>query len=162
MFISAKHQHESVIGIPISPPSWNSLLSPSPFYPSRLLQSPHLSCLGHTANSHWLSILHMVMYMLPCYSLHTFHPPFPPPLHVRKSVLYVCVSTAALQIWKNSLRKRISWYTLFFASVCSASWLSFLTWWSFCHLCYNFQQHCHPQTLDLLIKNDPHVHSHIY
>ena len=30
--------------------------------------------LSPTTNLHWLSILHMVMYMFPCYSLHLFHP----------------------------------------------------------------------------------------
>ena len=34
---------------------------PSPSHPSRLIQSPCLSFLSHTANSCWLSILHMVM-----------------------------------------------------------------------------------------------------
>ena len=38
-----------------------SLPSPSPSLPSRLSQSPCVSFLSHTANSHWLSILHMVM-----------------------------------------------------------------------------------------------------
>ena len=33
----------------ISPPSWTSLPSPSPSHPSRLVQSPCLSCLRHTA-----------------------------------------------------------------------------------------------------------------
>ena len=37
-----------------------------------------LSPLHHTANSHQLSILHMVMYVLQCYSL--FVPPSPSPL----------------------------------------------------------------------------------
>ena len=36
-------------------------VSPSPSHHSRLIQSPCLSFLSHTANSHWLSILHMVM-----------------------------------------------------------------------------------------------------
>ena len=48
---------------------------PSPSHPSRLSQSPCLSCLSHTANSRWLSVLHK----LPCYSLHISHP-LPPPL----------------------------------------------------------------------------------
>ena len=34
----------------------------------------HLSFLLHIANSHWLSILHMVLYTFPCYSLNSFHP----------------------------------------------------------------------------------------
>ena len=54
-----------------------------------------LHSLYHIANSHQLSILHMVIYMFPCYSL--FNPPSPF-RHVHKSVLYVCVSIAALQI----------------------------------------------------------------
>ena len=52
------------------------------FLPSHLL--PHLIPLGcyralalsslcHTANSHWLSTLHMVMYMFQCYSLKSCH-----------------------------------------------------------------------------------------
>ena len=40
----------------ISPPFWTSLPSPSPSHPSRLIQSPCLSFLSHTANSCWLSI----------------------------------------------------------------------------------------------------------
>ena len=56
-----KPQHESAIGIHISPPFGNSLPSTFPFHPSRLIQSPCLSFLKHTANSRWLSILHMVM-----------------------------------------------------------------------------------------------------
>ena len=63
MLASTIHQHESAIGIPMSPPSWTS----TPSHPSRLLQSLGLSSLSHTANSHWLSILHMVVHisMLP-------------------------------------------------------------------------------------------------
>ena len=39
-----------------------SLLNLSPIsHPSRLIQSPCLSFLSHSANSHWLSILHMVI-----------------------------------------------------------------------------------------------------
>ena len=51
------------MGVHVSPPSLISLSSPSPPHPSRLLQSPGLSSQSHTANSHWLSILHMVMYV---------------------------------------------------------------------------------------------------
>ena len=35
----------------MSPPSWTFLPSPSPSHPSRLIQSPYLSSLRHTANS---------------------------------------------------------------------------------------------------------------
>ena len=37
-------------------------------------RAPDLSSLQLTTHSHWLSLLHMVMYMLPYYSLHSFHP----------------------------------------------------------------------------------------
>ena len=47
--------------IHMSLPFQNSLPLPSPSYPSRLIQSPCLSFLSQTANSRWLSILHMVM-----------------------------------------------------------------------------------------------------
>ena len=46
-------------------------------HPSRLSQSTDLSSLNHTASSHWLSILHMVMYMFQCYSLYWSHPLLP-------------------------------------------------------------------------------------
>ena len=49
MFISTKHQHELAIGLPMSPPAWTFLPLPSPLHPSRLLPSPDLSCLSHTA-----------------------------------------------------------------------------------------------------------------
>ena len=52
---SVKLQHESAIGIHISPPFGTSLPPPSPSHPSRLIQSSCLSFLSHTANS-WLVI----------------------------------------------------------------------------------------------------------
>ena len=49
--------------------------------PTRLLQSPSLSSLNHPANSHCLSI-YMLVYMHPCYSLHSSQslPHLPRPL----------------------------------------------------------------------------------
>ena len=98
VLVSAKHQNESAIGLSMSPPTWTSLPPPSQSHLSGLLPSPGLSSLSHTANSHWLSILHMVMYvsmlLSPCL------PPSPSPLNpnsVHKFVLNVCVSTAVLQ-----------------------------------------------------------------
>ena len=55
------------------PSLWTSLPSPTPSHPSGLSQSTGLSSLCHTANSHWLSILHMVMCMFPCSSLSSSH-----------------------------------------------------------------------------------------
>ena len=37
LLFSIKFQHESAIGIHMSPPSWASLPSPSPFHPSKLI-----------------------------------------------------------------------------------------------------------------------------
>ena len=56
------YQQESAIGTPMYPPLWTSLLSPSASHLSHpsLSQSPCLNSLSHTANSHWLSILHRV------------------------------------------------------------------------------------------------------
>ena len=57
----AIREDQSAMGIHISPPSGTSLSSLSPPQPSRLIQRPCLGFPRHTANSHWLSILHMVM-----------------------------------------------------------------------------------------------------
>ena len=50
-----------VLYIHIPTPFWNFLPSLSQSQPSKLIQSSCLSLLSQTANSHWLSILHMVM-----------------------------------------------------------------------------------------------------
>ena len=57
MLVSAILQHESAIGIRMSHPFWTSPPHPTR---SRLSQSS----LHHTTNSHWLSVLYMVVYML--------------------------------------------------------------------------------------------------
>ena len=46
LLFSVKPQHESAIGIHISLPFWTCLSSPSPFHPSRLIQSPCMSFLA--------------------------------------------------------------------------------------------------------------------
>ena len=96
VMVSAIHQYESAIGIHEAPPSWTSFTPPTPTLPSRLLQSTGLSSLCHTANSQWLSILHMVIYVSMPLSL--FVPPSLFPCCVHRSALYVCISFAALQI----------------------------------------------------------------
>ena len=58
MLFSVKLLHKSALCIHIPPPFWTSLPSSSPSHPSRLIQSPCLSFLSHTANSRWLSIFH--------------------------------------------------------------------------------------------------------
>ena len=76
---------------------WASL-PPHP-HPTHLDHPKHraeLSFLCFIAGSHQLSILHMTEYICQCYTLHLSQPLFP---HcVCKSVLYVCISTPALQI----------------------------------------------------------------
>ena len=52
----------------MSPTSWASLPPPTPFHPSRLSQSPRLSFLRHTANSHLLSSLLMLKLKLQYFS----------------------------------------------------------------------------------------------
>ena len=69
--VSAIHQRESATGIHMSPPSKN--LPPYPM-PLGCHRAPALDFLCHAANSHWLSILHMVMYMFQYYSLKSSHP----------------------------------------------------------------------------------------
>ena len=56
-----------------------SLLNPHSYFPPQLIPSGchralALRAMHHTSNSHWLSILHMVMYMFQCYSLKSSHP----------------------------------------------------------------------------------------
>ena len=72
VLVSATHQHQSAIGIHVSsllnlPPTSHSMP------PSRLLQGLGLSSLGHTADSHWLPILHMAVYMFPLCSFDHSH-----------------------------------------------------------------------------------------
>ena len=59
--VFAKHQHELAIDIHVSPPH------PTPPGCHRALT---LGSLCHASNSHLLSILHMIMYMLQCYNKH--------------------------------------------------------------------------------------------
>ena len=47
---SVIHQHESAIGIRMSPPSRTSLTPSTPSHPSRLSESTGLSSMCHTAN----------------------------------------------------------------------------------------------------------------
>ena len=76
------------------PPFWTSL-PPNPV-PLGCLRSPDLRSLHHIANFHWLpNFAYIILYMLQWYSLNLSHHFLP---HcVQKSVLYVCISTAALQ-----------------------------------------------------------------
>ena len=63
-----------------------------PGHPSALA----LNILSHASNLDWLSISPMEIYMFQCYSLKSSHPFLL--LQIQKSVLYICVSYAALQV----------------------------------------------------------------
>ena len=76
----------------------NTSLPPHPYtsFPiplSRMLLKPGLSSLSHMPNFHWLSILHLVMYISMLLSPQVSPSPScpPTPSHVQKSVLFVCL-----------------------------------------------------------------------
>ena len=56
---SVKNTVGSLIGIPLN---------------LQIARAPDLSALLHASNFHWLSVLHMVIYMFQCYSLKSSHP----------------------------------------------------------------------------------------
>ena len=90
VLVSAIQQQESamvyICPLPLEPPTSLGCLRGLDLSPPR-----------HKANSHWLSILHMVIYMSFNATISN-HLTFPFPHCVHKSVLYVCVSILALQI----------------------------------------------------------------
>ena len=72
-YINRSQPQVYICPLPLEPPSH---FPPHP-NPSRLSQSTALSSLLHTAKSHWLSLLHTVMYMFQCCSLSSSHPLLP-------------------------------------------------------------------------------------
>ena len=66
-------QHELAISIHMSPPSWTSSHFLPHLTPLGCHRALDLGSLQHTANSYWLSILHLVMYMFQCSSLKSSH-----------------------------------------------------------------------------------------
>ena len=71
------------------PPSWTS--HPIP-------QSPCLSSLNHRASSHWMSVLHMVVYMFPCYFSPFIHLTLSSPYPMFINLFSMCESP----LWKWS------------------------------------------------------------
>ena len=59
----AIHQHELALGMHMSPPSWNPAHFPPHPAPLCCHRALALGFLRHTSNTHWLSILFIVMYM---------------------------------------------------------------------------------------------------
>ena len=89
MLVSTTPQPESAVGRPMSSPSRNSLPPPTPSHPSGL------SSLPHTANSHWLPTLHMVMHMFQRCSFNSFSTPSPFPIVSASQLSTVFISNAA-------------------------------------------------------------------
>ena len=83
------------------PPSCVSL-PPSLSHPSRWSQSAELISLCCAAASHWLSILHLMVYVGPCHSLTSSQLTLPPP-RVLRSILYVCVFVPVLPLGSSDL-----------------------------------------------------------
>ena len=94
MLVSTKHQHESAIGFPMSPPTWTSLPQPSSSHPSRLIELPE----SYTK----FPLAIYFTYGDVCFHITLSIPPtlcfLPATSCVYKSVINVCVSIAALQI----------------------------------------------------------------
>ena len=106
---SVKHQQELAIESHMSLPSQHPRPSPSPPHPSRLSQSPSLSFLSPTENSHWLFYIWNCKF--PCYSLHISHLlPHPTNPRVHRAVLYVCFSMVTLQINSSISISRFNTY----------------------------------------------------
>ena len=54
-------------------PFWTPVPPPSPSHPSGSSQCTALSTLSYASNMDWWSILHMIIYMIQCYSLKSSH-----------------------------------------------------------------------------------------
>ena len=116
VLVSTKHQHESVIGLPMSPPTWTSLPPPSPSTP--------LGCYWTPVWGPWVIQQIPIGYlfyrwwcMFPCYFLHTSHPVLPP--HPDMSIisspclcLHCCSANRFISaIFLDSIY--MCWYTIF-------------------------------------------------
>ena len=93
----ATHQHESATGTyGMCPPHPEPHPSPaSPPHPSGLSQSAGFGCPVLSTDLHGSSALHVVVYAAMLFS--QIFPPSPS-LRVQRSVLYICVSFAALYL----------------------------------------------------------------
>ena len=118
LLASAIPQHESAIGIHMSldPPS-QLPPDPTPLSCHRALShKANLSFLHHTANSHWLCILYMVMYMFQGYFFNSSLPLLPP--------LYPQVCSLCLHLHCCSANRFIS--AIFLDSIYMHSYTTFV------------------------------------
>ena len=98
------HQYKLAIGIYVSPPSWNPISLPSPPYASRLSQSISFGCLPSYIK---FALVIYFTYRLCLNAILSNDPAFSLSNQVQKSVLYVCVSFAALDCWYHLSRFHI-------------------------------------------------------
>ena len=80
------------------------LYPPTPSHPFRLSLSTDLSFLCHIANSHWLSVLHMIRYIFQCCFFNSSYPlllPLCPQVCSLCLCLYCCPLNS-LSYWLNS------------------------------------------------------------
>ena len=86
-------------------------LPPTTPHPTpKLSQNTRPGSLYYIAASHWLSILHMVVYVAQCFFLNSSHPLLPPLCPQIRSLhlhLHLSVTSQGLCRWK--LRSQISW-----------------------------------------------------
>ena len=92
--------------------SWIPLPSSSPSHPSRLSQSISFGSLCHITNSHWLSMLHMALYMFQCYSLKS-SPLLPLQLCPKICSLCLCLHCCPANRFIFLDSKCMRWYTMF-------------------------------------------------
>ena len=99
MLVSAVHQCESALCIHTSLLSWAFIPAPHPTHLRYHIALGWAPCIMQHSYSPKLSVLHVVIYVCPGYSLNlSLHPTLSFPHYVPKSVVYACVSLPALQI----------------------------------------------------------------
>ena len=129
------YSQDSTLGFPLDSPTSMQILTilafaffsplppPTLSHPSRWSQSPGLSSLSHLANSHWLSILHKLMYMFPCYSFYSSHPLLP--THYTVSIGLFSMSSYPLLPYKWAHQYCLSRFYIY-ALICNICFSLFL------------------------------------
>ena len=103
------HTSKWITGIYMFPPSWTPSQLPPHLIPPGCHRAPGLCSLHHTADSHWLSILHVVIHICQCCSLSASYP-LPPlwpqgcslRLHLHRCPADRLISTICLDSYHNT------------------------------------------------------------
>ena len=90
MMVSATHQYELAVGMHVSPPFGTLSHLPHHQIPPSCHRAWVLGVPLHISNLHWLSVLHMVIYIFQCYSLKSSHPLLLP-LNPKLCSLHLCL-----------------------------------------------------------------------